>query len=702
MYDKDEIIQGGICMFKRIISFILVTILLLTVFSTGAVSAEETAENEWVAAADRIKQLSPVGAENTDTVQPDEAAKLPSALDLRDYHGMNYVTPVKLQSPFGTCWAFAIAAAAEISYLYANDLGVPAGTANENVDFSEKHIAWYTFHGLTDDDVTVGRVRSSQVGEGFDVSTAEQNNRNAVYDVGGTSILGFNLFASGFGPVDERVAVNGAYPFSYCGKERTRSSYGAGYAASDDWTLPVNAEHRAAPSCAFLRNSAILPSPASMDEYGQYRFDQAGVDAIKAELAKGHGVAAGICVSSGMNTEHWAGYNATAARANHDVTIVGYDDHYSKDNFTRYTAKGKVIKNSTPPADGAFIVKNSNGALTDEDRAAAVTDENGRVTYPNPNAAAWGIDDSGYFYLSYYDRSIETPCSFDFDSAASVSYTERNYDQYDLMMTDSIDCNEYDTEAKTANVFEAEEDEYLFRISYMTNMPDMTVSYAIYQGVENGAPDSGTLLEQGQNTHAYNGVHTVDLQHEYYLRKGERYSVVLTMEYEDEGETAYLEILPIFLNPIPRIRNNAVVNAGESYLYADGEWSDLESIRDDFIDERYETYVAMLGSEEKVNAMIQGGRDGIAVDNYPIKAILVPASVHDTAGILGDVNLDHDVDITDATWIQRCDAKMLSLSAAALPLADVDRDGDVCIIDATWIQRFLNGLAAPKDIGEIA
>ena len=41
----------------------------------------------------------------------------PAKLDLRNYNGYNYVTPVKMQNPFGTCWAFAAIATAETSFL---------------------------------------------------------------------------------------------------------------------------------------------------------------------------------------------------------------------------------------------------------------------------------------------------------------------------------------------------------------------------------------------------------------------------------------------------------------------------------------------------------------------------------------------------------------------------------------------------------
>ena len=35
-----------------------------------------------------------------------------------------------------------MAGSAEIAYLYANDMGVSAGEKNDQVDFSEKYIAW--------------------------------------------------------------------------------------------------------------------------------------------------------------------------------------------------------------------------------------------------------------------------------------------------------------------------------------------------------------------------------------------------------------------------------------------------------------------------------------------------------------------------------------------------------------------------------
>ena len=68
------------------------------------------------------------------------------------------------------------------------------------------------------------------------------------------------------------------------------------------------------------------------------------------------------------NATDAAYYDNIATSGNHAVTIVGWDDSYSRYKFSRI-----------PPGDGAFIVKNSWGS-------------------------SWG--DSGYFYVSYYDKNF--------------------------------------------------------------------------------------------------------------------------------------------------------------------------------------------------------------------------------------------------------------------------------------------------------
>lgn len=659
---------------KRLIGVFLSTTIVISALSTFGVSAAEN-ENE-------IPQ------------------SLPAKVDLRDYNGKNYVTRAKLQSPFGTCWAFGAAAAAETSYLFANDLGVPAGEENKNVDFSEKYISWYIYHGITEADVTPGKVRASQVGEGYDVTEAEATDRNSVYMFGGNANMAFNLFASGFNPVDESVSVNGESPYYYSGKNRILSPL-AGYNYNDDWTLPLNAEYRNTSSQILLRNAYLLPSPSDRDEDGKYKFNEAGLEAIKSQIATGHGVAVGICVSDRFNTDNWTDYNNSITSANHEVTIIGYDDNFPKENFTRYNKLGNPIKKYTPPGDGAFIVKNSAGSLTDEDRATATTDENGEPVYQNPNAYNYGIDGNGCFYLSYYDRTISLPVCFDFDRSEDVKYAKQNYDQYDLMMSGLYFNSDYDSETKMANVFDAEEDEYLRQISYMTNSPETSVHYEIYKNFHDGDPASGTLLDEGDNFHEFAGSHKIDLSGEYFLKKGEKYSVVLTMKYKSEnGEASvYTDVLSVGANIFNNTRVYGIVNEGESYLYTDGKWSDMVNEKDRLIDEVLRICAEEIESDFSDVMESIDGKEDISIDNFPIKAILVPASEHGAVDILGDVDGDGAVSISDATAIQYklAEFPVETFNEAA---ADVDGDSAVLIDDVTLIQQYLADMEAPDGIGK--
>ena len=69
--------------------------------------------------------------------------------------------------------------------------------------------------------------------------------------------------------------------------------------------------------------------------------------------------------------------------------------------------------------------------------------------------------------------------------------------------------------------------------------------------------------------------------------------------------------------------------------------------------------------------------------------------------LLGDADLNREVDIIDATAIQRHVAGIVTLSQEAQLAADVDRDGDVAIIDTTLLQRHLVGMPnVPEGIGK--
>ena len=62
---------------------------------------------------------------------------------------------------------------------------------------------------------------------------------------------------------------------------------------------------------------------------------------------------------------------------------------------------------------------------------------------------------------------------------------------------------------------------------------------------------------------------------------------------------------------------------------------------------------------------------------------------------IGDVNRDKEINVKDATLVQKVVAMLEKLSFEQLPLADNDFDGQVTIKDATYIQKVVAGLEPP-------
>ena len=69
--------------------------------------------------------------------------------------------------------------------------------------------------------------------------------------------------------------------------------------------------------------------------------------------------------------------------------------------------------------------------------------------------------------------------------------------------------------------------------------------------------------------------------------------------------------------------------------------------------------------------------------------------------ILGDTDGNGDVDVVDATWLQRYAALMdVSIIEETVMHGDVDGDGDPSVVDATFILRYCVSIATPYAIGE--
>ena len=69
--------------------------------------------------------------------------------------------------------------------------------------------------------------------------------------------------------------------------------------------------------------------------------------------------------------------------------------------------------------------------------------------------------------------------------------------------------------------------------------------------------------------------------------------------------------------------------------------------------------------------------------------------------ILGDVDSDGDIEVRDATWIQRHIADIDIPFSFRDASADVNGDGEVTLLDVTYIQKHLANMNTPYRIGEI-
>eukprot|EP00833_Pecoramyces_ruminatium_P007224 jgi/Orpsp1_1/1181256/evm.model.c7180000076475.1 len=420
---------------------------------------------------------------------------LPSSFDLRNVDGMNFISPAKSQSPWGTCWAFANIGAAEASAQY--ELWDEYGISPDDLllDFSELQLGFFAYTALQESETDY----PAQKGEG----TYNISNEN-ILDIGGNRNIAISLLASGVGPFDEnqipyisksgntmwvKVDENGKlqyddqkkliyeiHPLDWEGSSDLKLYKLVG--EGEDWTVDLKKRFN---SKLRLENANALPCPATYDYYHKYYFDEdefeKGINAIKQELNLGRAVEISFHSDSAKVdslkkppvyiNENYAHYTYDHIRSNHDVIIVGYDDNYSVSNFRQVDKDGNNI---APPGDGAFICKNSWGSKDD-------------IFYKENE---WGIDGTGFFYLSYYDKTLKNPTSYDFSLVELVKNEEgviNTIDQHDLMPSLENWQLAFDIKYEVAmsNVFTPGKDELLEGISTYVFVPNLTVEYEVYK-----------------------------------------------------------------------------------------------------------------------------------------------------------------------------------------------------------------------------
>ena len=365
----------------------------------------------------------------------------------RGVHASSYISPyitsIKNQNPYGTCWAHAAMASAEA------DLW-KKGLADSTIDLSEWQLAYFFYHTVED---PLG-------GTAGDSVTVVTDSRTKDYlDRGGNQQLATYRLATWQGVTQEAAA-----PYSTVYNDRTKN-------LDDSLAYGKDAYH--------LENA--------------YWVSMKDRDIVKQLIVQYGACAASYCHDEKYynSTDQWyrseplAEYNPTETKTNHAITIVGWDDNYSKDNFGTYK----------PSSNGAWLCKNSWGSN-------------------------WSKD--GLFYISYEDApNLKGTATF-FDYGAGDNY-DYNY-QYD----GGVYNGWYPYYASNAaNVYTANSAETLKAVGFYTEDVQYTCTIKVYKNCT-GNPVSGTLVSTQTATEPYAGFHTVALDTPVDLNAGETYSVVVS------------------------------------------------------------------------------------------------------------------------------------------------------------------------------
>lgn len=353
---------------------------------------------------------------------------------------LGYVTAVKDQNPYGTCWAFSSTSVVETNCIKKGMFSL------EDTDFSELGMAYFTLHDYLDP-------LGGTVGDSVKFFNSD---KNAYLDCGGNFFMTTSILSTWMSPIQESLI-----PYEEAGKKKT-----------------YNAD--------IARNNCLGHMENS------YWVSMQDVNDVK-KLIQEYGSVTTLCFYSfdyenSTKTAYY--YDDAVYGYNHAVTIVGWDDNYSKKNFA-----------TTPKGNGAWLVKNSWGS-----------------DYGNLN---------GYIYVSYYDTAMSTASAATYEMGAADNY-DNNY-QYDGGILSSFYTNDFYDTVYMINVFQADSNEVLKAVSFYTTAPDEYYRVLIYKNLKsNSNPLSGQCVYQSSRKKlAYGGYHTIPLNSSIPLSKGEKYSVVI-------------------------------------------------------------------------------------------------------------------------------------------------------------------------------
>ena len=355
--------------------------------------------------------------------------------------------PSRNQNPYGTCWAFSSIGLAE------SDL-ITKGQRDSSVDLSELQLIHFTYNSVTD----------PLSGTKGDYSKYYNDNASDSYlNKGGNYEMAVRRLSQWSGVVNESdVPYNNASTVYNNGLDEK-------YAYDYD--------------VAHLQNAYLINVKKQPDVVKQQIMEHGavGTSYIHYDNAADY-----------YNNSYYDWQGIVSDGGGHAIMIVGWDDDYSKDNFTT---------SSKPANNGAWLIRNSWGTYFD------------------------------YFWMSYETYSLQDNV-WVFDMSADDGL-DNNYQLDGGLYTATIGYS------KAANVFHVSkkdgvDSETLKSVSLScTQTADVGYTIEIYTDItDTGNPASGTKHEEattsGRTTYA--GIYTIPLEHEVILNPDTYYAVVVTVD----------------------------------------------------------------------------------------------------------------------------------------------------------------------------
>lgn len=444
-----------------------------------------------------------------------------------------YNNIIKNQYNTGLCWACTTATAAELSYGCETGSPVVSG-------LSPAHLGYFFYNRVNDPLGNTGGDRNRLT-----------NPRFKWYMLGGNHIFTY-------------IAMSGWTGMAEDSSKYSMKTLEAGtvYPAADAYNNRL-----------ILEESKLIKVVGESDTNDEELIEAARQNVKNAIVEKGAVASSVYLASSGGNYKHlkqvttesgdkfYTCNNNEITRANHAVTVIGWDDNFSRENFY-HSEDGSV--DYRPQNDGAWLIQNSWGR----------TEKQGYPKYE-------------YFWLSYEDKGFAL-IGYEQSTGEAVRYVAT----YDMQPVETYDYNyHYDGTAgdgekklesgdKVANIYDVTSTnesvgQSLDAIGFITQLDgNSSFKIEIYKNIRNRKdPESGEKVYSTTFETDKVGFYTVPLSKKINLREGDNYSVVIT-----SLGTTYFGIEK------SSVRGDFTFDAelakGQSYYYstADHKWQDAAQL----------------------------------------------------------------------------------------------------------------------------